>query len=69
MPDMADRDCRNRLQQAYEALDELIRDADDELISLRFNLCEPLDSNNQDDIASLYELSVRALMNYLDTYQ
>jgi len=68
MPNLAERDCRNRFQQAYETLQDLIDDGDDELISNRFNLCEPLDSDNPDDIASLYELSIRALMNYVDTY-
>lgn len=69
MPDMGERDCRNRLQEAYQTLEELILDDDIELISSRFNLCEPLDSNDPDDVASLYELSVRAVTNYLETYQ
>lgn len=69
MPDLGDRDCRNRLQEAYQTLEELILDDDIELISSRFNLCEPLDASNPDDVASLYELSVRALTNYLEIYQ
>lgn len=69
MPDMSERDCRNRLQEAYQTLEELIREGDTELISNRFNLCEQLDTNDIDDIASLYELSVRAVINYMDIYQ
>lgn len=69
MPDMGERDCRNRLQEAYQILEELIREGDIELISNRFNLCEQLDTNDTDDIASLYELSVRAVINYMDIYQ
>lgn len=69
MPSLADRDCRNRLQEAYETLQDLIDDGNSELIASRFNLCEPLDINNSDDIASLYELSVRSLINYLEIYQ
>lgn len=69
MPNLEDRDCRNRLQEAYEALEELVRDGDSETIANRFNLCEPLDINDHDDIASLYELSVRSLINYFEIYQ
>ncbi len=69
MPNLGDRDCRNRLEEAYESLQELIDNEDSDTIANRFNLCEPLDTNNHDDIASLYELSVRALINYLEIYQ
>ncbi|KAJ6646561.1 Dipeptidyl peptidase 2 [Pseudolycoriella hygida] len=67
-PNLEDRDCRNRLQQAYQTLQDLIDEGNNELISSRFNLCEPLDTTDPHEIASLYELSVRALTNYVETY-
>lgn len=69
MPNYEDRDCRDRLQEAYQSLEELISDGESEAIGTRFNLCEPLDTNNPDDVASLYELSVRAVTNYFEMYQ
>lgn len=69
LPNMGERDCRNRLQEAYQTLNDLIREGETELIASRFNLCEPLDVNNLDDVASLYELSIRALTDYFETYQ
>ncbi|XP_037033398.1 dipeptidyl peptidase 2-like [Bradysia coprophila] len=68
MPNLEDTDCRDRLEQAYESLQELMDDGESDIIANRFNLCEPLDTNDPDDVASLYELSVRSLMNYMDTY-
>lgn len=64
-----DVDCRNRVQQAYETLNVLFQDDEGEYISNRFNLCHPIDTDSQDDIAAFYELSIRVLINYIDRYQ
>lgn len=69
MPNFGDTDCRDRLQDAYEALEDLVRDGERDIIANRFNLCEALDTNDSDDVASLYELSVRSLINYFEIYQ
>lgn len=68
-PNLGNRDCRNRLQEAYETLNELVRNGEGEFISNRFNLCRPIDTDDEDDVAAFYELSVRAVIDYLNTYQ
>lgn len=69
MPNLEDRDCRDRFQQAYESLQDLMDAGESEIIANRFNLCHPLDTDDVDDVAALYELSIRSLINYMEMYQ
>lgn len=69
MPNLGEQDCRNRLRTAYQTLFELINEGDGERVSNLFNLCEPIDTDDEDDVAAFYELSVRAVINYINSYQ
>jgi len=61
-------DCRDRVQQAYETLHELIRNGSGEYISNRFNLCTPIDTDDENDVAAFYEGSALALVSYMNQY-
>lgn len=67
LPD--DGQCRALIRNAYDIIAYLVINGEGEYLSSRMNLCNPVDTDNEADVASLYELSMRAVLSYINEYQ
>lgn len=61
--------CIQLIQNAYDIIAYLVIAGEGEYLSQRLNLCHPVQTTSQADIASLYELTVRAVLTYINAYQ
>lgn len=61
--------CRDLIQNAYNVIAYLVIAGEGEYLSERMNLCRTVETSSQADIAALYELTVRAVLSYIDVYQ
>lgn len=57
------------LENAYDVISALVEWDQGEYLSERMNLCHPVDTYSEADVASLYELTIRAVLTYIDAYQ
>lgn len=57
------------IKSVYNIISYLIANGAGEYLAERLNLCHPVDASSDADIASLYELTVRAVNSYIDQYQ
>ncbi|KAJ6646563.1 putative serine protease K12H4.7 [Pseudolycoriella hygida] len=60
--------CRNLIEEAYVEIATLVLSGRGEELSERLNLCHPVQTDNPLDVASLYEVSVRAVMAYFNVF-
>lgn len=61
--------CRRLISNAYDVIAYLVVNGEGEYLSQRLNLCHPVDTDNEADVASLYELTMRAVLSYINEYQ
>lgn len=61
--------CRSLIRNAYDIIAYLVINGQGEYLSQRMNLCHPVDTENEADVASLYELTIRAILSYVNEYQ
>ncbi len=64
-----DGQCVDLIKSVYNIIAYLIANDAGEYLAERLNLCHPVDASSDADIASLYELTVRAVNSYIDQYQ
>lgn len=57
------------IQNAYDVIAALVMWEQGEYLSERMNLCYPVDTLSEEDVASLYELTIRAVLTYIDEFQ
>lgn len=57
------------IRSTYNIIAYLVVNGAGEYLSERLNLCHTVDTTSEADIASLYELSVRAVNTYIDQFQ
>lgn len=67
LPD--DGQCRAYIRNAYDIIAYLVINGEGEYLSSRMNLCNPVDTDDEADVASLYELTIRAVLSYINAYQ
>lgn len=67
LPD--DGQCVDLIKSTYNIIAYLIGNDAGEYLGERLNLCHPVDASSDADIASLYELTVRAVNSYIDQHQ
>jgi len=60
--------CRSLIQNAYDIIAYLVIAGEGEYLSERLNLCRPVQTTSQADVASLYELTIRAVLSYINEY-
>ncbi len=61
--------CRALIRNAYDIIAYLVINNQGEYLSQRMNLCNPVATDDEADVASLYELTIRAILSYIDQYQ
>jgi serine protease 16 len=60
--------CRELIQNAYNVIAFLVIGGEGEYLSERMNLCHPVDTTSEEDVAALYELTVRAVLSFINEY-
>lgn len=61
--------CRDLIDNAYTVIAYLINNEQGDYLSQRLNLCRPVDTDSESDVAALYELTIRAILSYINEYQ
>lgn len=60
--------CIDLIRNAYDIIAYLVINGAGEYLSDRLNLCHPVETANEADVASLYELTIRAVLSYINQY-
>jgi serine protease 16 len=60
--------CRDLIDNAYAVIAYLVNAGEGEYLASRLNLCTPVEAESQADVASLYELTIRAVLSYINEY-
>lgn len=61
--------CRALIRNAYDIIAYLVIAGEGEYLSQRMNLCHPVATDDEADVASLYENTIRAILTYINEYQ
>lgn len=60
--------CRALIRNAYDIIAYLVNNDEGEYLSERMNLCHPVETDDEADVASLYENTIRAILSYVNEY-
>jgi len=60
--------CRALIRNAYDVIAYLVINDQGEYLSTRMNLCNPVMTDDVADVASLYELTIRAILSFINEY-
>lgn len=60
--------CTALIRNAYDIIAYLVINHQGEYLSQRMNLCHPVETDNEADVASLYELTIRAVLFYINDH-
>lgn len=60
--------CRALIRNAYDIIAYLVIAGEGEYLSQRMNLCHPVATDDEADVASLYENTIRAILTYINEY-
>jgi hypothetical protein len=60
--------CRRLIRNAYDIIAYLVISGEGEYLSERMNLCHPVATDDEADVASLYENTIRAILSYINQY-
>lgn len=63
------QDCALRIENAFEIMDYLIENDENEYLQERMNLCNPVDSSSDHDIAMFFEYNIAFISDYIDNNQ
>ena len=58
--------CSELLESAFNQIEELIESGDGAAIQETFNLCDPLDTTNAQEIATFYYILIQHIAQYLN---
>lgn len=61
--------CQRLIRNAYDIIAYLVINDEGEYLSERMNLCSPVLTDDDADVASLYENTIRAILSYINFYQ
>lgn len=62
-------ECRDQVLNAFQVLDYLVENHEGEYIQERLNLCHPVDTNSRQDIGTLFESHIAAIVTYINQNQ
>lgn len=60
--------CRALIKNAYDIIAYLVINGEGEYLSQRMNLCHPVATDDEADVASLYENTIRAVLSYVNEF-
>lgn len=62
-------ECRDTIQTAFDAAEQLIIDGDAEELQELFNLCNPINANSTSDVSSFFQNFYDLLVEYVQQQQ
>lgn len=62
-------ECRAHILNSLNAIDDLVKQGKGEELQKQLNLCHPVATDSEDDIASLYELYLGFITDYINEHQ
>lgn len=62
-------ECRDRVHEAFQIMDQLVNNDESELLQSRLNLCHPVDTNSLNDVSQLFDLYLTFITKYFNVEQ